>query len=210
MKKTLGLFSISDCGGCLLQLCQDLSLIDNLTSSFEILDFTKKQPPTDTVDIGLLEGRVRSAKDIEKIRMIRKRSKKIIFLGACALKGNFVKPGKPAANYIKHDYVLSGCPISSGELTDYLMNLSWDKSSYQPDASVCFDCKSNSNDCFIKNHTLCLGPVTKGGCGSICVNYGGSCIGCRGEIRDANLLKLEEISANLEKKELISYLDGKA
>lgn len=208
MKKTLGLFSISDCGGCLLQLRQDFDLVDNLTKFYEILDFTL-EPDPGIVDIGLVEGRVRSEKDIERIRAIRKSSEMLILLGACTQKSNFIKPGEPVAKYIKYDYALSGCPIPSSELTDYLANLAWGKSSYPSDSSVCFDCKSNNNDCFIKNHTLCLGPVAKGGCGSICVNYGDSCIGCRGEVKDANRLKLEEISADLEKKELISYLDGK-
>ena len=40
---------------------------------------------------------------------------------------------------------------------------------------------------------FCLGPITRGGCNSICINNGEACLGCRGLKPDANIKKMSEI-----------------
>ena len=52
---------------------------------------------------------------------------------------------------------------------------------------MCGDCKRNETECFFGKETLCLGLVTRAGCGARCVNLGRPCNGCRGLSPDANL-----------------------
>jgi len=45
----------------------------------------------------------------------------------------------------------------------------------------------NENECVLQKGRLCLGPVTYGGCNSVCRNNDIPCYGCRGPLDDANL-----------------------
>jgi len=204
MKKTLGLFSTSDCGGCLLQINQNIDLWGKVQNYFQMIDLNKSQSK---VSVSLVEGVISSQKDIESLRLIRKNSDYLILLGTCAEKGGIFSVGESVSDHIKYDYVISGCPIDTAELSTCLANFYYEKRNVLADSSVCFECKKNSNNCLIKNHKLCLGPVTRGGCNSICLNYGKNCLGCRGIMKSANLLKLEEISPRLEQNELIGYIE---
>jgi sulfhydrogenase subunit delta len=56
-----------------------------------------------------------------------------------------------------------------------------------PDYPVCVECKLAENVCVYDKGMVCLGPVTRAGCGAICPTYGNKCIGCRGLISDPNL-----------------------
>jgi coenzyme F420-reducing hydrogenase gamma subunit len=73
-----------------------------------------------------------------------------------------------------------------------------------PNYAVCQECKMNENVCRYEKDQECMGPVTRAGCNSWCVNNGNRCYGCRGLVdnpavngqKDILLkygLKLEEI-----------------
>ena len=52
------------------------------------------------------------------------------------------------------------------------------------DEAVCVECKLNENECMYERGVTCLGPVTKAGCNSWCINNGNICYGCRGMVKD--------------------------
>ncbi len=49
-----------------------------------------------------------------------------------------------------------------------------------PDHPVCVECKLKENVCLFTRGQVCLGPVTRAGCGAICPSYGQACDACRG------------------------------
>jgi coenzyme F420-reducing hydrogenase gamma subunit len=58
---------------------------------------------------------------------------------------------------------------------------------------VCIECKLRENVCILTSLAkLCMGPVTRAGCGAICPTYGRECEGCYGPISDANPSALAE------------------
>jgi len=56
-----------------------------------------------------------------------------------------------------------------------------------PREPLCASCKVAENVCFYESGRVCLGLVTRTGCGARCVSLGRPCTGCRGIAEDANL-----------------------
>ena len=51
---------------------------------------------------------------------------------------------------------------------------------------VCVECKQRFVTCRLELGELCLGAITRAGCGAPCPAGGMGCWGCRGPVRDAN------------------------
>jgi coenzyme F420-reducing hydrogenase gamma subunit len=58
--------------------------------------------------------------------------------------------------------------------------------------SVCLECKLAGNSCRLLDKKVCLGPVTSGGCGAICISGGSPCYGCFGLREEAQVDNLLE------------------
>lgn len=219
MKKTLALFSLTCCKGCLgegFELSLDLMEITN----FYHLS-TPNSPEDDwtTFDIGLVEGNPENEDQIKLLHKIRKYCKTVIALGACANLGGVQSQRdyqpkklihkervKTVSEIIKVDCSIPGCPINKDELNRCLMDLYWGKKFLLSDLPVCFECRQKNNDCFLRDLKPCLGPITRGGCQSVCIDHGQSCFGCRGRIADPNVEKLEEILHPSESENEINNL----
>jgi coenzyme F420-reducing hydrogenase gamma subunit len=59
--------------------------------------------------------------------------------------------------------------------------------------AVCTECKQRANVCLYDKGIVCLGPVSRAGCGAVCPTFGAACVGCRGLVNDANLASMIEI-----------------
>ena len=55
-----------------------------------------------------------------------------------------------------------------------------------PEHAVCVECKARENECLYDYGTVCMGPVTRAGCGAACPSNGHYCFGCRGVVPDLN------------------------
>ncbi len=104
----------------------------------------------------------------------------------------------PAANVVRVDYYLPGCPPPVNLLTRLVGDLTGESSAPEPRQIICAEChrKPRKVDleafrvfptgvmdpqvCFLSLGTVCLGALTKGGCGAICTRGGLPCWGCRG------------------------------
>lgn len=212
-KLKVGLFAITGCQGCLLsvifnedQILSMLSLID-----IQAFPFIKNKNAEGRFDVVFLEGVVCSNDDLNTLKKLRKNTKTLIALGACSGTGcipsykNFtpsenykelkykkdkliqdIKP-TPIDTYVRVDHYIPGCPPDKHEILTAIKDLVVGKKPTNYTHPVCVECKLNSNYCLLENNKLCLGPITVGGCNSICINSNYECWGCRGPTDDANI-----------------------
>jgi sulfhydrogenase subunit delta len=207
-RPTLAVWKFASCDGCQLTLldCEDELL--SLAGKVSIAHFPEatRGHVDGPYDISLVEGSVTTPEDLERIQEIRRQSRTLIAIGACATAGgiqalrNFADVGEftsvvyarpeyistlststPAAAHVTVDVELPGCPIDRRQLLDTLTALLIGRAPAVPGHSVCFECKSRGTPCVLVAHgTPCLGPVTRAGCGAICPAYGRGCYGCFG------------------------------
>jgi len=80
------------------------------------------------------------------------------------------------------DVVIPGCPINRDEFARVLVALLTGKKPPIPDYPVCVECKKKENVCLFTVGKVCLGPVTRAGCGAVCPTFGNECEACRGYV----------------------------
>ncbi|MES0491842.1 MAG: hypothetical protein ABUK01_17740 [Leptospirales bacterium] len=232
-KPTLAVWKFTSCDGCQLSILDMEDEFIDIASAFEISMFveaTRNQAPG-PYDISLVEGSVSTPAEAKRIVDIRKESKILVTIGACATSGgiqalrNFsdvgeyasmvyaspehlslMKTSEPIKHYVDVDYELYGCPISKKVLLEFIISTLIGKSPRLPSSSVCMECKSNGYNCLaVTNASPCLGPVTRSGCEALCLSYDRPCFGCFGPKEYANLPSMTEIfkNKNVPEDELI-------
>jgi len=210
----LAVWKFASCDGCQLSLldCEDELLA--VASAVEIAYFpeaTRAVLPG-PYDISLVEGSITTPADDERIQKVRKASKFLIAIGACATAGgiqalrNFkdvkdftrmvyaspefidtLSKSTPIRDHVRVDLELNGCPISKGQLVEVLTALLYGRKPNLPTQAVCIDCKQAGHVCVMVAHgTPCLGPVTNSGCGAICPGFHRGCYGCFGPKEQSN------------------------
>jgi len=222
-KPRVGIYAITGCYGCLLSVIyNETELLDMV----ELIDlrsfpFIKEVNDESKLDIVILEGTVVYEGDLELLKNLRKRTKILVALGACACNGgapslrNFIDPQiykhlvyhkashlhdldpKPIDAFVKVEYYIPGCPPDKEEIKNFLKDIILDKIPRLYIDPVCVECRRNENRCLLEDNKICLGPITRGGCNSVCTNGGLECWGCRGPTDDANF---EELLSLLEEK----------
>lgn len=221
-KKSLAIFSLTSCEGCQFELLSFYEHFNALLNFYDIKNFRlgSDESLPGPFDVALIEGSPDSEKQIKFLRDVRKQTKTIIAIGACAhmggiqsernnLPSNMISKDdvKSVSDVIRPDFIVPGCPVSHSELVQCLMDVYSDKRFVLPDLAVCFECRQNGNKCLIKNDKPCLGPITRGGCNSVCTNNNEACLGCRGPIEQANFKKMREVLGTmLEDEEIENWL----
>ncbi|HDZ76736.1 MAG TPA: cytochrome B [Candidatus Omnitrophica bacterium] len=207
-KAKVAFFDFTDCEGCQLQIVNLNTVLLDILEHIEIVNFREAMSePRDDYDIAVIEGSISTEHDIKRITGIRKQAKVVIALGACATIGgvNAIKNRtplnislmrvykdkadkfktiavKPIDQVIKVDYYIHGCPVHPNEVAEVFKCLLLGKKYDVPNYPVCVECKMNENVCLYQKEQNCMGPVTRAGCNSWCVNNGNICYGCRGLI----------------------------
>lgn len=207
-KPTLAVWKFASCDGCQLSLldCEDelLAVADRL----EIANFLEASRAVGRgpYDLSLVEGSITTPHDAERIHAIRRASKVLVTIGACATSGgiqalrNFVNvrdyvsavyptpqyistlnKSTPIADHVFVDFELRGCPISKTQLLELVTAFLHKQKPAMPTYGVCVECKRRGVVCVAVAEGLpCLGPVTQAGCGAICPAFGRGCYGCFG------------------------------
>jgi NAD-reducing hydrogenase small subunit len=81
---------LDGCSGCHMSLLDMDEVIINIAKRVEVVygPLVDAQEFPKAVDVALIEGAISSQEDLEKVRLIRQRSKLVIALGDCAVTGN--------------------------------------------------------------------------------------------------------------------------
>jgi len=216
----LAVWKFASCDGCQLTLlnCED-ELIP-LAGAVEIAYFPEatRAVVAGPYDVSLVEGSVTTPADAERIQEVRRVSRRLITIGACATSGgiqalrNFadvaeyrsivyahpeyvetLERSTPIAGHVTVDFELHGCPVDSKQLLEVLAAFVQDRRPRIPAYSVCVDCKRRGALCVAVAHgTPCLGPVTLTGCGALCPSFGRGCYGCFGPASTPNTESLAD------------------
>jgi coenzyme F420-reducing hydrogenase gamma subunit len=210
----LAVWKFASCDGCQLSLldCEDELL--SIAGQIEIAYFAEasRRMLPGPYDLSLVEGSITTPQDAERIQRVRRLSRVLVTIGACATAGgiqalrNFadirefaavvyphleylktLATSTPISAHVPVDFELRGCPIDKGQLIEVIKAFLIGRKPAIPGRSVCHDCKLRGTVCVMVAHgTPCLGPVTQTGCGAICPAYGRGCYGCFGPAESPN------------------------
>jgi coenzyme F420-reducing hydrogenase gamma subunit len=228
-KPKLAVWKFASCDGCQLCLlnCEDELLA--VAGKVEIAYFPEasRVMAKGPYEVSLVEGSVTTPHDIELIQQVRRSSKVLITIGACATAGgiqalrNFrdvqefvsavyaspeyiqtLDKSTPIGDHVHVDFELRGCPISKEQLVELISAYLYGRKPNLPPYSVCMECKRRGTVCVMVAHgTPCLGPVTQTGCGAICPAYYRGCYGCFGPKETPNTDSLSKWWSHLGVKE---------
>lgn len=233
-KLTLAIAGLTSCEGCSFAVL-DLGL-DFVKSidHFNLGDFhlIMDERPVKKYDIYFVDGAPLTKENIKMIKELRRRSKYLVALGACACNGvipnikNYIDKKKavkyqypkiynkvfnpniaPISRYVKIDFEIPGCPIDARDFVRVLNDLRQGAKPKLEEYTVCKECQMNGNECLLQKGEPCLGPVIRGGCNAVCLNSKFFCKGCRGVLPGYNTKALEnQILKSISRKQLNGIL----
>jgi len=215
----LAVWKFTSCDGCQLSLldCEDEFLA--LAERVQIARFVEATSATvkGPYDISLVEGSITTSEDAQRIQQVRRQSRTLITIGACATAGgiqalrNFknvpefiaavyaspqyistLNTSTAIGDHVRVDFELRGCPINKHQLLEVMSAFLNGRKPGTPAHSVCISCKRRGTVCvMVAKKIPCLGPITHDGCGgAICPAYGRGCYGCFGPADTTNAASL--------------------
>jgi coenzyme F420-reducing hydrogenase gamma subunit len=215
LRPKLAVWKFASCDGCQLALldCEDelLAIAGRIEVAYFVEASRARIPGP--YDLSLVEGSITTAADVERIQDVRRDSRYLVTIGACATAGgiqalrNFddvdafaqivyprpeqiaaLETSSPIADHVAVDFELRGCPIDKRQLIEVISAFLNGRRPVVPTHSVCMECKIRGAVCvMVARGTPCLGPVTQDGCGALCPLYGRGCYGCFGPTETPNM-----------------------
>ncbi|MDP8237284.1 MAG: hypothetical protein P9M08_12955 [Candidatus Erginobacter occultus] len=216
-KIKIGSFDFTCCEGCQLQLANKEDTLVDFLALLDVVNFREiSSHRGEDYDIALIEGSITRADEVERLKKIRKRAKILVAVGSCACFGgvNQIKnkfpiedvvrevygddpvetlPVRKVSDIVKVDLEIPGCPVSKEEVERIVVNLVTGAEIKFPKYPVCVECRRNLNTCVFDLGQICLGPITRAGCGAVCTTGKTGCIGCRGPAEEANYEEFRQI-----------------
>ena len=212
----VAVWKFASCDGCQLTLldCEDELL--ELAGAIELAHFLEagtSDGGTGRYDLSLVEGSITTPGDLERIVDVRRRSKHVVTIGACATAGGiqalrnfgdveeflgivYAQPqfiqtlatSTAISAHIPVDFELRGCPVTKAQLLEVVNAFLNGRRPSVAAHSVCVECKARGNVCVTVAHgTACLGPITHAGCDALCPSFHRGCYGCFGPSESANV-----------------------
>jgi sulfhydrogenase subunit delta len=237
-KPTLAVWKFASCDGCQLSLldCEDELLA--VAGALEIANFPEASRAVvkGPYALSLVEGSITTPHDAERIHSIRRNSRFLVTIGACATAGGiqalrnfkdvkefisivYARPEYIAtlnkstaiADHVRVDFELRGCPINKHQLVEVISAFLHGRKPNTPPHSVCIECKQRGTVCVMVARGIpCLGPVTQAGCGAICPAYTRGCYGCFGPKETPNTASLSAwwSSLGVSERDLVRAFRG--
>jgi coenzyme F420-reducing hydrogenase gamma subunit len=222
-KPNIAFFDFACCEGCQLQTANMGEGLLDVLGSIDIVEFREvmSEKWDKDLDVAIIEGSITDPHAVERIKKIRNKSAVVIAYGSCAAIGGvngmknsfalddirkYVYGGdyqffptemtKAVHQVVKVDYSVHGCPVYIPEFMTVLKAVLRRVPYEVPDYPVCVECKLNENVCMYDRGVTCLGPVTRAGCNSWCINNGNICYGCRGMVSNPNEKGAQDVLAH--------------
>ncbi len=206
---------LASCFGCQLQITNAEPYLTQILGQIDLQywQLVTSEDMPDSYDVAIIEGAVTTRESEETVRAVREKAAHVMAIGACAVtagvtgmaapglvgraaevygdatpdaSGELIEP-RPVSAVIDVDSEVRCCPIDPLDFVAALQRALFGSNRSPETRTLCSDCKRNETECFFNAGTLCLGLVTRAGCGARCVNLGRPCNGCAGLSPDANL-----------------------
>jgi len=236
-KPVIAILSLTCCEGCQVAIFDLGERFLEFLTKIDIGDFRLIEglPDVDKYDIAIVEGTAITKEQIKRLKTVRKKSKILIALGACACMGGvqelknyrnkndlikLVYPNirgidnpniKSIKEMVKVDLEIPGCPINKEEFFKLINEiLETNRMPVIPQNPVCSECPRRNKNCLLLLGKPCLGPITLAGCGAPCPASDFPCDGCRGPRQGINLEAMKKalkIKAHLTDKEIEMLLE---
>jgi sulfhydrogenase subunit delta len=235
-KPKLAVWKFASCDGCQLSLldCEDELLA--VAGAVTIAHFLEasRNVVEGPYDLSLVEGSITTPGDLLRIREVRRVSKVLVTIGACATAGGiqalrnfrdvaefrsivYARPeyidtlatSTAIGDHVPVDFELRGCPIDKRQLLEVIGAFLNGRKPNVSRHSVCVECKLAGNVCVMVAHgTPCLGPITHAGCGALCPRYTRGCYGCFGPMETPNAASLGRAlqACGVERRNLLRVL----
>jgi sulfhydrogenase subunit delta len=218
-KPKVAVYKFTGCAGCQMELLRLEDELLDITEKVDIVYFMMAQSNVERLDydICFVEGSISTPRELEEVKYIRAHAKTLIALGDCAVTGCIpsIKNWHPQSEvervvykdtapiksfkvggigeYVPVDLVLPGCPPHKNLIFEAITSALLGIRPKLRMHAVCMECKLRENVCILTSlGKLCMGPVTRAGCGAICPTHGRECEGCYGPMSDANPSPLAE------------------
>lgn len=237
-KPKVAFFDFACCEGCQLQVANMGEALLDVLEKVDVVEFREvmSEKFEGNFDVAVIEGSITTPHAVERVKEIRERSGAVIAYGSCAtiggvngMKNNFpledirkkvygdsakyfpTIPTRAVPQVIEVDYMVTGCPVYPPEFLKALKCALLGIPYFPPDNAVCVECKLNENVCMYEKGLVCLGPLTRAGCDSWCINNGNICYGCRGMVSRPNengaidVMKKYDIDIELIKNKMNMY-----
>jgi coenzyme F420-reducing hydrogenase gamma subunit len=212
-KLKLAVWKFASCDGCQLSL---LDLEDELLELAEKVEISYFLEASSTArrgpyDVSLVDGSISTPRDLVRIQRIRRASKIVVPIGACAVAGGiqslrnfhdasemmahvYPEPARISAlptstsiaDNVRVELEVPGCPVNKYALLEVVSARLNGRAPVLATHSVCVECKLIRNVCVMVTGTPCMGPVTRAGCGALCPSYHRGCYACFGPMETPN------------------------
>lgn len=234
-KPKIAIVSLTSCAGCIVEIVNLGEQLLHMLEYIEIVDFplVKERQKSNSYDIAFLEGSPVTKENIQDLEKLRKKSKLLVALGACACIGGIPElknqtnkdklikniyqsvkkidnPDiKPLNKYVKIDFEIPGCPPNKNEFAQIVNELLANKIPKIPAWPVCYECQLREYGCLLQQGFPCLGPIVLGGCEAICLKNKQACSGCRGLLPGPPIKNFKKLlkQHGVDKKNLDSILE---
>ena len=207
---------LASCFGCQINITNIEAHLMEVLGQIDMRywQLTSSDSMPEEFDVAVVEGAATTEEAMQTLRRVRERASAVITIGACAatagipgmaapdweprvadvygaqvpaIVGDIACAPRAVSEVIEVDYVVPCCPIDPHDFVRVLQKALYGGNEYDRTSTMCGECKRNARGCFYGRQTLCLGMVTKQGCGARCPNLGRPCNGCAGLSPDANL-----------------------
>lgn len=223
-KPVIAILSLTCCEGCQISIFDLGERFLEFLTKVNIGDFrlAEELPDVKYYDIAIVEGTAITKQQLRRLKIVRKKSKILIALGACACVGGpqeikdyrgnknqlmrIIYPNirgidnpniKSVKELVKVDFEIPGCPINKEEFFRIINELIAGKKPIIEQKPVCEECIRKNKMCFLLLGKPCLGAITLAGCGAPCPANNFPCDGCRGPRKG---IKLEAMKRALKFK----------
>ena len=206
---------LASCFGCQIQITNAEPYLMQILGQIDLRywQLVTSEDMPDEFDVAIIEGAVTTREAEQTVRAVREKAAHVMAIGACATtagvtgmaapgldgrigevyegaspesSGELIAP-RPISAVIDVDSEVRCCPIDPMDFVAALQRALFGSNRLPDTRTLCSDCKRNETECFYNDGVLCLGLVTRAGCGARCVNLGRPCNGCAGLSPDANV-----------------------
>jgi sulfhydrogenase subunit delta len=236
-KPVIAILSLSCCEGCQVSIFDLGERFLEFLTKVDIGDFRLIEglPDVDKYDIAIVEGTAITKEQKRRLKTVRKKSKILIAIGACACMGGVqeikdyrgdkkqlirqIYPNirgidnpniKSVKEMVKVDLEIPGCPINKEEFFELISKVLEGKIPKISQNPVCEECVRKNKNCLILLGKPCLGAISLAGCGAPCPASNFPCDGCRGPRQGINLEAMKKalrVKARLKDDEIEMLLE---